>query len=66
MIKITCKNAFLGLGTRLLRMAHRYKEGKSYLSTENDIGFYLTNESPILEIKCTTLGSAFDYDSTII
>lgn len=25
------KNAFLGLGTRLLRMAHKYKEGKSYL-----------------------------------
>lgn len=60
------KNAFLGLGIRLLRMAHKYKEGKSYLSTENDIGFYLTNESPVLEIKCTTLGSAFDYDSTII
>lgn len=60
------KNAFLGLGTSLLRMAHKYKEGKSYVSTGNDIGFYLINESPILEIKCTTLGSALDYDSTII
>ena len=60
------KNAFLGLGTRLLRMAHKYKEGKRYLSKEDDIGFYLTNESPILEIKCKTLGSAFDYDPKII
>lgn len=60
------ENAFLGLGTSLLRMAHNYKEGKSYVSRENDIGFYLTNESPILEIKCITLGSDFDYGSTVI
>lgn len=64
------KNAFLGLGTSLLRIAHKYKEEDCYLASpieqNQEIGFYLTNESSILEIRCKSFENAFYYDKNII
>lgn len=67
---ILSENAFLGLGTSLLRIAHNYKEGNSYVASSieqnKEIGFYLTNESQILEIRCKSFENAFHYDKNII
>lgn len=64
------KGAFLGLGTSLIRIAHKYKEGdiylNSYMEPNRELGFYLTNESPLLEIRCKKFESAFCYDNNII
>lgn len=65
-------SAFLGLGTTMLRIANNYKEGDSYtinpegVDTQNSgLGFYLTNDSPELEVRCKTFEDALFYDPNI-
>ncbi|EKQ50461.1 MULTISPECIES: hypothetical protein [unclassified Clostridium] len=64
------KSAFLGFGTSLIRIAHKYKEGDYYLSSpveqNHKLGFYLTNKSIELEIKCKNNNTAFYYDRNVI
>lgn len=63
------KSAFLGLGTSLIRIAHKYKEEDFYLISpveqNQKLGLYLTNKSIALEIKCKSLNNAFYYDKNI-
>jgi hypothetical protein len=63
------KNAYLGFGTELLRLAHNFKEGEQYtIKPMNDIeqdcqmGFFLTKTSAELEIVCKSFPSVFHYD----
>lgn len=57
------KNALLGLGTELIRMAHNYKEGKHYHvepATKDlmvqTLGFFLTPDSSELIVGCSDEG----------
>lgn len=63
------KSAFLGLGTSLIRIAHKYKEEDFYLSSpeiqNQKLGFYLTNKSIALEIKCKNLNNIHYYDKNM-
>jgi hypothetical protein len=54
------KNALLGLGTELIRLAHKYIEGKHYHITPADkdmlcqrLGIFLTPDSSELIITCS-------------
>lgn len=54
------KNALLGLGTELIRLAHHFKEGKHYHITPADnetlcqrLGIFLAPDSSELIISCS-------------
>lgn len=66
------ESALLGLGITMLRIANNYKEGDSYiinprgLDIQNSgLGFYMTNDSPELEIRCETFENALFYDANV-
>jgi len=63
------KNAMLGLGTELIRLAHNFEEGKEVhiipaskeKCAEQSMGIFLTPDSCELIIKCTTFGPIDQY-----
>ena len=62
------KNALLGLGTELIRLAHNYVEGKHYHITPADkemlcqrMGIFLTPDSSELIITCCDNEKIDDY-----
>lgn len=63
------KSAFLGFGTSLIRIAHKYKEDESYFASyskpNKELGFYLTSKSADIEIKCKSQNIALYYDKNV-
>jgi hypothetical protein len=63
------KNALLGLGTQLIRLAHNFDKSNNYfvkpISNEEvdcSLGFFLTPNSANLAIRCENFNNVFYYD----
>ncbi len=68
MLKLS-KNALLGLGTQLIRLAHNFDSSNNYfVEPINDgnlscsIGFFLTPKSASLAVGCRNFNNVFYYD----
>jgi hypothetical protein len=61
------KNALLGFGTELLRIAHNYKEGRIYQIDEKKLssllGFFMTSNSATFSLECKKFHNVFYYDN---
>lgn len=57
-------NALLGFGMEIIRLAHNFEEDKEYnTKRDNNLGMYLTNNSPELIVRCKTFKKIYEYDN---
>ncbi len=57
-------NALLGFGMEIIRLAHNFEEDKEYSAkSDNNLGIYLTNNSPELIVRCKTFKKIYEYDN---
>lgn len=57
--------ALLGFGMEIIRLAHNFEENKEYsVRKDNNLGIYLTNNSPELIVRCKTFKGISEYDDT--